>query len=103
MSSRFKQVMTGFRPLLPKDVPSMSIFDVPPWQKLTVLTCQKLMRFTLQKLTMLVQGYLADKKAPPLSTLQKDYAQGPMQVLGGGGGMGEVPLYAIVHCVCHCF
>ena len=31
-----------------------------------------------------VQGYLAHKKPRPLRTLQKDYAQGPMEVLRGG-------------------
>ena len=31
-----------------------------------------------------VQGYLAHKKPRPLRTLQKDYAKGPMVVLGGG-------------------
>ena len=30
-----------------------------------------------------IQGYLAHKKQPPLRTLQQDYAQGPMVVLGG--------------------
>ena len=31
-----------------------------------------------------VQGYLAHKKQRPPSTLQYDYTQGPMVVLGGG-------------------
>ena len=31
------------------------------------------------------QGYLAHKKQPPPRTLQKDDAQSPMVVLGGGG------------------
>ena len=40
-----------------------------------------------------VQGYLAHKKAPPRMTLQYCYAQGPVEVLGGGGFlMKEVPL-----------
>ena len=33
-----------------------------------------------------VQWYLAHKKTPPRGTLQQAYAQGPMVVLGGGGG-----------------
>ena len=32
-----------------------------------------------------VQGYLADKKPPLPRTLQQDYVQGSMVVLGGGG------------------
>ena len=31
-----------------------------------------------------LQGYLTHKKQPPLRTLQYDYTQGPMVVLGGG-------------------
>ena len=42
-----------------------------------------------------VQGYLANKKQPPSRTLQKDYAYGPMVVLGGRLFlMSEVSLYA---------
>ena len=40
------------------------------------------------------QGHLAHKKEPPPRTLQYDYAQGPMVVLGGGLFlMSEVPLH----------
>ena len=31
-----------------------------------------------------VQGYLAHKKQRPPRTLQQEYTQGPMAVLGGG-------------------
>ena len=30
------------------------------------------------------QGYLAYKKPPPRRTLQQDYAEGPIEALGGG-------------------
>ena len=42
----------------------------------------------------MLQGYLAHKKLHPPRTLQQEYAEGPMVVLGGGGFvMSEVPLY----------
>ena len=31
-----------------------------------------------------LQGYLAHERYPPPRTLQQDYAQGPLVVLGGG-------------------
>ena len=31
----------------------------------------------------MVQGYLAHKTLPPRRTLQKDYVQGPLVILGG--------------------
>ena len=37
-----------------------------------------------QKLTMLVQGYLAHQKPPRPRTLQQTFAQGPVVVPGGG-------------------
>jgi hypothetical protein len=43
-----------------------------------------------------LQGYLAHKKVPPLMTLRKDYAWGPVMVLGRWCLlMSEVPLYAM--------
>ena len=43
---------------------------------------------------MPVQGYLAHKKLRPPRTLQWDYTQGPVVVLGGGRFlMNEAPLH----------
>ena len=44
----------------------------------------------------LIQGYLAHKNHPPPRTLQKDYTQGHMVVLGGGlFFISELPLSII--------
>ena len=41
-----------------------------------------------------LKGHLASKKTPGPRNLQKDYAYGPMVVLGGGRFlMSELPLY----------
>ena len=39
--------------------------------------------FPFDAQTPALQGYLSHKKHPPPRTLQKDYTEGPMVVLGG--------------------
>ena len=45
-----------------------------------------------------VQGYLAHKKHPTPNTLQQDYTQGPMVVLGGGAVSHEQGTHVATTC-----
>ena len=51
-----------------------------------------------------LQGYLAHMKLPPPRTLLKDYAYGPVVVLGGGGGSYErgTPVSLVAPCPLVC-
>ena len=70
----------GFRVIFP--LPSLT---KPPRVFTSVAAYQD--RLRVWSLGFRVQGYLANEKLQSPRTLQQDYAQSPMMVLGGGGAV----------------